>query len=201
MRGAENIREAAILRPDYMGFIYYRKSPRYVGDNFKPVWGPEMEGVRKTAVFVNEPLESVQEIVNCLQFEAVQLHGEESPAYCGELKQAGMEVLKAFGIAPGFDFRQLEAYEQVADFFLFDAKTSAYGGSGKSFAWEQLMEYTGSKPFFLSGGLDTDNVKLAVDAAAELPLYALDLNSRFESAPGVKNIQKLTEAIRLIKQP
>lgn len=200
MREPENIRDAAALRPDYMGFIYYRKSPRYVGEDFAPVWAPELKGIRKTAVLVNEPLDSALEIINRLGFEAVQLHGSESPAYCREVKKSGVELLKVFGVFAGFDFRQLEAFEPFADYFLFDAKTDAYGGSGKRFSWEQLRNYQSETPFFLSGGLDPDNLEEAMKAMAGLPLYALDLNSRIESAPGVKNIEKAAEAIRLIKQ-
>lgn len=200
MREAENMAEVAALRPDYMGFIYYRKSPRYVGDQFNPEWATEMKGIRKTAVFVNEPLESALGIIERLGFDAVQLHGDETPGYCRQVKQAGLEVIKAFGIGPGFDFSQLDAYGDAVDFFLFDAKTQSYGGSGKRFSWEQLGGYTGGKAFFLSGGLDPENLREAIASAANLPLYALDLNSRIELAPALKDTEKAAQAIRLIKQ-
>ncbi|HYH57544.1 MAG TPA: phosphoribosylanthranilate isomerase [Anseongella sp.] len=198
MRDPANIGAAAALGPDYMGFIFYGKSPRYVGAGFSPDWS-RLGGVVKTAVFVDEPLDSALEIIGRLGFEAAQLHGSESPEYCRQVQQAGVAIIKAFGIAEGFDFGLLEAYAPVCDYFMFDAKTSAFGGSGQTFPWDLLRRYSGSKPFFLSGGLDLGNLSAAMDAAAGLPLYALDLNSRFELAPGLKDTGKVKEAIRLIK--
>lgn len=207
MRDAANIADVASLQPDYMGFIYYRKSPRYVGEDFRPEWdrpgsagGRPLQGVRKVAVFVDEPLDSALDIIGRLQFDAAQLHGHETPDYCRRIKETGAEVVKSFGVGEDFDFRQLEDYEPFADHFLFDAKTSAYGGSGKRFGWEQLRGYEGTKPFFLSGGLDLDNLEQALGLAGRLPLHALDLNSCFESAAAFKNIEKVSEAIRLIRQ-
>lgn len=226
MREPGNIREIAVLRPDYMGFIFYRKSPRYAGTEFFGNEGFQqsagavsfqtaaragtntapagmnaaLAGIKKTAVFVDEPLDPAREMINRAGFDAVQLHGNETPAYCRQVKETGAEVIKAFGVGEDFDFSILEAYAPFCDYFMFDAKTSAFGGSGKTFGWELLRRYTGSKPFFLSGGLDLDNLSAALTAVDGLPLYALDLNSRFETAPGLKDTEKVKKAIRLIKQ-
>src|SRR3546814_503896 len=159
MRDAENIADIAALRPDYMGFVFYHKSPRYVGKDFSPVWTPEMAGITKTAVLVNEPLDSALELLEQGGFDAAQLHGEESPEYCRQIREKGKKVVKSFGIDADFDFNQLKAYEQEVDCFLFDAKTSIYGGSGKTFGWEQLQRYPLSVPFFLSGGLEPGDRK------------------------------------------
>lgn len=200
MREEANLREIARLAPDYLGFIYYRKSPRYVGADFNPEWGPEMDSIRKVAVFVDEPLESALDIMARAGYDAAQLHGNESPAYCRDIKAAGIQVIKAFGVDRDFDFSRLEAYEPVVDYFLFDAKTRDYGGSGKTFGWDLLQGYRGSRPFFLSGGLEPGNLKQALQATSGLPLYGLDLNSRIEQAPGLKDAEKASEAISMIKQ-
>lgn len=199
MRDPENVKEVAALAPDYMGFIYYAKSPRYVGPEFRLRRQPETQAIRNVAVFVNEPPESALEIAVRDGYDAVQLHGAESPAYCKEFQSAGFEVIKAFGIDADFDFAQLEPYAGSVNFFLFDAKTRAYGGSGKPFEWEKLGEYTGTTPFFLSGGLEPANLEEALAVTAGLPLYALDLNSRVETAPGIKDLEKTAAAISLIK--
>lgn len=200
MREAGNISRIAELRPDYMGFIFYPKSPRYVGAGFHPVWGPEMAGIRKVAVFVDEPLDSAMQILNEGRFEAAQLHGSESPEYCGQIREKGWEVIKSFGIGEDFDFGVLTPYVPYVDRFLFDAKTSAYGGSGKTFGWEKLTDYPFQVPFFLSGGLDMENLEPALRLTGGLPLDTLDLNSRFEMTPAVKNIDLVAEAISLIRQ-
>lgn len=200
MRDPANIAEIAALAPDYMGFIFYPKSSRYVGQDFAPAWGPETEAIRKVAVFVNESLDSALEITDRLGFDMVQLHGNETPAYCREMKQAGLEVIKAFGIGPEYDFSQLEPFGEWTDFYLLDARTPIYGGSGERFDWKQLEQYREEKPFFFSGGLEPANLKEAVAAAAGTSLHALDLNSRIELAPALKNAEMAATAIQLVKQ-
>lgn len=199
MRDPANIAAIAALAPDYMGFIFYPGSKRYVGKDFAPAWGPEIEGIRKVAVFVNEPLDSALEITDRLGFDMVQLHGNETPAYCREMKRAGLEVIKAFGIGPGYDFSQLGPFREWVDFYLLDAQTPIYGGSGERFDWKQLEGYREEKPFFLSGGLEPANLSEAA-AAAGTSLHALDLNSRIELAPALKNTEMAATAIQLVKQ-
>jgi len=191
MKLPENIAEVIALEPDYLGFIFFTRSKRFVGE-----LDPEMiknipETIRTTGVFVDERMETVKERVATYQLKAVQLHGNESPAYCKELKKV-TEVIKAFGIDSSFDFDRLDDYFDSVDYYLFDTQTAEHGGSGKNFNWRLLEKYQLIKPFFISGGIGLDNV-------AELPrinderLYGVDVNSRFETAPGVKDIGQLTD--------
>jgi len=191
MKLPENIAEVIALEPDYLGFIFFTGSKRFVGE-----LDPEMiknipETIRTTGVFVDERMETVKERVATYQLKAVQLHGNESPAYCKELQKV-TEVIKAFGIDSSFDFDRLDDYFDSVDYYLFDTQTAEHGGSGKSFNWRLLEKYQLIKPFFISGGIGLDNV-------AELPrinderLYGVDVNSRFETAPGIKDIGQLTD--------
>ena len=189
----DNIEEVADLGPDYAGFIFYEKSPRYVGIDFKmPVLD---KTIKKVGVFVNASTGEVKRRIDNYQLDLVQLHGTESPEYCRELKGAGAGIIKAFPMDERFDFRLLEDYERAADYFLFDTKTEAFGGSGKTFDWEILKKYTLEKSYFLSGGIGLDNVgEIAqIDMSK---VHALDVNSRFELRPGLKD----TQAIQLLKQ-
>src|SRR5690606_27368469 len=134
--------------------------------------------------------------VKTYQFNAIQLHGNESAAFCKDIKDlTGLELIKAFGIDSEFDFNQLEPYLNVVDYFLFDTKTSVYGGSGRVFNWDVLKKYPYDKPYFLSGGINPDNFEDAYTFEDER-LYAVDLNSRFESSPGIKNIILLKQALK-----
>src|SRR5690606_8293880 len=173
-----NINEIVSINPQYIGFIFYPSSARFVG-NLDSEYIKDIKNVKKTAVFVNSSLDYIEEIVNKYQFEAVQLHGNESPELCREVKKIGVEVIKSFGIDDNFDFSSLESYLPVVDYFLFDTKTSKHGGSGKTFNWEVLKRYPYSKPYFLSGGIGSENFMDAYKFEDER-LYALDLNSRFE---------------------
>lgn len=184
MRRPENIREVAALRPDYMGFIFYEKSPRYVGVDFQV---PEHDrSVKRVAVFVDEKEESMRKRGSSLGAHAVQLHGSETPAVCGNLRAAGFEVIKAFSVDDGFNFDSLLPYENLVDYFLFDTKGKHPGGNAKSFDWKLLQNYHQRVPFFLSGGLNKDNVQNLAELAG-MNLHALDVNSGVESSPGIKN--------------
>jgi phosphoribosylanthranilate isomerase len=152
---------------------------------------------KKVGVFVDEELLKIQEIIDQYQLQAVQLHGNESPEMCATLKNQ-VEVFKAFGVDEAFNFDQLKPYENVVDYFLFDTKTSSHGGSGKTFDWQILQNYQLKTPFFISGGLSNENLEEVLKL--KHPAFAgVDLNSRFETAPGLKNIEKLSEAFGLIK--
>ena len=130
----DNIEEVVALGPDYAGFIFYNKSPRYVGGAFKM---PDLDkGIKRVGVFVNESLKEVQLLVGKYDLSFVQLHGNETYDYCGKLKQSGIRIIKAFQIDETFDFGLLHDYESTTDYFLFDTKTSSYGGSGKTFNWD-----------------------------------------------------------------
>ena len=196
MKFAANIAAVAGLKPDYLGFIFYDKSPRYISDVSAELIKYVPSEIKTVGVFVDEDLEIVKKKINLYQLKAVQLHGSEAPEYCAELKTNfnNLEVIKAFGLDEDFDFSILDPYENEVDFFLFDTKTKAHGGSGKTFDWEILNNYTLDEPYFLSGGIDLEHVD-AVLGINDERLYALDINSRFEIEPGVKDVEKIKELV------
>jgi len=192
MKFAANIAAVASLQPDYLGFIFYEKSPRFISDVSAELIKYIPSEIKTVGVFVNEDLETVKKKVNLYQLKAVQLHGSESPEYCRELKStfSSLEIFKAFGVDEDFDFTQLNGYVDMVDYFLFDTKTKAHGGSGKTFDWKILEDYKYNKPYFLSGGIDLEHVE-AISTIKDERLYALDINSRFETEPGVKDVEKI----------
>jgi phosphoribosylanthranilate isomerase len=194
MRELENIIQLKELNPDYLGFIFHPKSPRYVETIDKSLLSL-LQPIKKTAVFVDATLNEVTSILKKYYFEAIQLHGNESPDYCNEIKKEGLEVIKAFGIHEDFDWKLLEPYLDVVDYFLFDTYTESHGGSGKTFNWEVLKNYPFEKPYFLSGGIGPENIESALTIQDER-LYGLDLNSKFEDSPGLKNIELLKTVLR-----
>ena len=206
MRDPQNILNLAELKPDYMGLIFYPKSKRFVADPDKDILASLSGSISLTGVFVDEQEGDVVQKVLSYGLSAVQLHGAESPEYCRSLRtklidslpNKHIELIKAFGIDQGFDFSSLEPYYELVDYFLFDTKTSEHGGSGIAFDWAVLDQYNGEKQFFLSGGLSPENIKGLFNLATK-KIYALDLNSRFETEPGVKNIESLRSAFKLIR--
>lgn len=199
MRDAENIIELAALKPDYIGFIFYPPSKRYASQLDINILN-QLTAIKKTGVFVDTEYTEIQKKVATYSLDAVQLHGNESPQLCLQLKQSGLEVIKAFGIDNTFDFSLLNDYNSCVDFFLFDTKTDLHGGSGRTFDWQILTKYTLEKPYFLSGGLGADSIN-AIKQLLDSRLYALDLNSRFELQPGLKDIEKLTSVFNEIRIP
>lgn len=195
LKYADNIARVAALGADYMGFICYDQSPRYMAD-LPPHVTAIPDGVVTTGVFVNEDADKVFEMIGQYGFKAIQLHGTETPAYCLQFN-GKVTVIKAFGIDEGFNFEQLETYKDVVDFFLFDTRTLAHGGSGKTFDWEILDGYKLDIPFFLSGGLSPDNIGEAVKINHPA-FYGVDLNSKFEIEPGLKDMEKLKQAFAIL---
>ena len=190
MRAPENIKALSALTPDYMGFIFWAPSGRYVSDP-TPLLD---KNIKKTGVFVDASVDYIQSIINTHQLQAVQLHGEEMPNYCQLIQGFGVEVIKAFSIKDTFDFSVLEPYESSCDFFLFDTKGALPGGNGFTFDWRVLKKYPSQKPFFLSGGIGLENTQEIKDLLnTDLPLHAIDVNSKFELAPALKNIDALTQ--------
>ena len=189
MRETKNIKALASLQPDYMGFIFWETSKRYC----VTIPSDIPKAIKKVGVFVDETTEQIKAKVKLFGLDAVQLHGDESPKQCAAL--LGLcEVIKAFRIGPDFDFKQLTPYQDRCTYFLFDTQGPLPGGNGTAFDWELLMGYSLDTPFFLSGGIGLGHV----DAIAEirkrnLPIYALDINSQFESEPGVKKIEEIKE--------
>ena len=190
MRAPENIKALSALTPDYMGFIFWAPSSRYVETTT-----PELpSAIKKTGVFVDASVDYIQSMVLQHKLQAVQLHGEETPQYCALVQNFGVEVIKAFSVKDSFDFSQLEPYETSCDFFLFDTKGELPGGNGYGFDWSLLTNYPSQKPFFLSGGIGlehTPQIKALLNT--DLPLHAIDVNSKFELAPALKNIDALTQ--------
>jgi len=185
MRDAKNIAEVGALHPDYMGFIFYRPSPRYVGANFSiPQNFPSI--VRKVGVFVNEAPDSILSKMRSLDLDFVQLHGKEPAGLCVVLKQHDVKVIKVFSIDDDFDFKVTKPYESVVDYFLFDTKGKNYGGNAQAFKWEILKRYDQQIPFFLSGGLTSENIA-GVRELKGMNLHALDVNSGVELEPGLKS--------------
>lgn len=197
MKFAANIAAVASLQPDYLGFIFYEQSPRFMSDVSAELIKYIPSEIKTVGVFVNEELDIVKKKINLYQLKAVQLHGQESAGYCQALKSGlnPIEVIKAFGVDEDFDFSILDVYSDVVDYFLFDTKTKAHGGSGKTFDWRILNEYTLDKPYFLSGGIDLEHVA-AIAEINDSRLYALDINSRFEMEPGLKDAEKIKELIK-----
>ena len=184
MREAENIREVEALDIDLIGFIFWPKSSRYVSE--RPAYLPT--NCKRVGVFVDEDIEVVKEIAHDYALDYIQLHGHESTAYCAQLK--GLKLIKAFNIATAEDFGQTKSYEKLVDYFLFDAKGKSVGGNGTKFEWSVLDDYHGPTPFILSGGIGPDDAT-SVRRFHHPQLAGIDLNSRFELAPSLKNVTAL----------
>ena len=198
MKHAANIAEVANLRPDYLGFIFYPKSPRFISEVAAELIKYVPAEIKTVGVFVNEEIDEVKTKIAKHQLKAVQLHGAESAAYCVELKSTGIEVIKAFGIHPEFDFKQLEPYAAVVDYFLFDTQTPAHGGSGKVFDWKLLDDYQLDQPYFLSGGIGSEHAQ-QIKTIQDPRLYAIDVNSKFELEPGLKDVEQLKAFFEKVK--
>lgn len=194
-----NLQEVAAAGPDFIGLIYYPASPRYVCEETEnDLLENFPQGIKKVGVFFNENITEVLKVSKRAALDLIQLHGNESPAYCYRLSASGSSVIKAFNIDNGFNFETLTGYLPVCDFFLFDTKTDKPGGSGKKFHWEELEEYTLEKPFFLSGGIGREDAEL-VKSIRNGCLYAVDINSRFESVAGIKDAELVRKFIEEIK--
>lgn len=180
---------------DFIGFIFYDKSKRNFEDG--DIEGAIQSDQSKVGVFVNESLEKVEALAKTHQLDYLQLHGDESPLYCRTLKDKGYKLFKAFSVEDELP-SNLEAYEQVVDFFLFDTKGASYGGNGTQFDWGVLNQYELSKPFLLSGGIGIEDV-VALRKIDHPKLYAVDVNSRFEVSPGQKDEQALKKFIEELK--
>jgi phosphoribosylanthranilate isomerase len=191
MRDADNIMAAAELKPDIMGFIFYPKSPRFAGKLLNPdILSLLPQDIAKAGVFVNENFMSISETIKKYSLEIVQLHGAESPDLCFRLKQTGIRVIKAFSLNENSGFIPFSQYIDCTDYFLFDSFTYNYGGSGQKFDWKKVVEYDLCHPFFLSGGIGPDDANIISEINSP-SFYGVDLNSRFEIEPGLKNIEKL----------
>ena len=198
MKIPENILAVAALQPDFMGFIFYPKSPRFAEPLDIATLNALPQSIKKIGVFVNENMENILTFVYKYKLDGVQLHGTELVGMCKEFRESGLIVIKAFPIAEAYNFKVTKPYEGACDYFLFDTKTDAYGGSGLKFNWKMLDEYKGQTPFLLSGGIAADDAEAILKI--EHPKFAgIVLNSRFELKPGLKNIDLLKTFILELK--
>ena len=190
MRDADNIREVEALGIDLMGFIFWQKSSRYVSEH--PAYLPT--ACKRVGVFVDEGIETVRRIADEYALEYIQLHGHESPKYLRAMHVGGgiQSVIKAFNIATTDDLKQTKPYEGLVDYFLFDTKGMSVGGNGQKFDWSVLSAYEYDTPFLLSGGIGPDDAE-CVKAFHHPKCIGIDLNSRFEIAFGLKDINKLKQ--------
>lgn len=199
MRDSENIEQLLALQPDYMGFIFYGKSPRDAEDVLdQDLLRNFPKETKKVGVFVNADLDEVKQKVKTYNLDYVQLHGDESAEYVAELFAVGIKIIKVFSIGAAFDFDELNTYNPFVDFFLFDTKGKSRGGNGEVFNWEILKGYNQKVPFFLSGGIDLENID-SLREFGNMNIHAIDVNSRFELTPGlkdIKRIKKLTSSLR-----
>lgn len=194
MKDLKNIQSISSLNIDYMGFIFYENSTRYT-DKVPNVDLPD--SIKKVGVFVNSTGAYIEEkIVQGIHI--IQLHGNESPSFCKSIKKYNLPIIKAFGISDAFQWNSLEPYLNYVDYFLFDTKSPNYGGTGLTFNWSILNNYKYDKPYFLSGGLSLENIKSSLEIK-DSRLAALDLNSKFEIYPGLKDSKQLEKALKILK--
>lgn len=204
-----NISEVAALAPDYLGFIFWEPSPRFMDTNIPTL----SETVKKVGVFVNASPQEILDRTTQFQLDYIQLHGQESPAFCKNLNEMlgdGLAdtsnkpgLIKVFAIKDRFNFEELKPYEASCDFFLFDTKGKLPGGNGYAFDWEVLQEYPSEKPFFLSGGIGLSEVpklKAFIKSKAAAKCHAIDVNSRFEIHAGQKSIDQLKLFMKMKKE-
>ena len=198
MREADNIRQIEALGIDWLGFIFWPKSSRFVHE--RPAYLPA--NAKRVGVFVDADIEVVRETAAAYCLDIIQLHGKESPSYIKQLHSLCSDhvavIVKAFNIATPEDLKQTEPYEGITDYFLFDTKAKMVGGNGTQFDWTVLNDYQGNTPFILSGGIGPDDAE-KVKAFHHPMLAGIDLNSRFETVPAHKDVNLLRTFIETIK--
>jgi len=202
LKSQNNIEQLSKLDIDFMGFIFFERSKRFVDDTLKKETIKAIPNhIKKIAVFVNARSEDILWTLKDYDsnFDYIQCHGDESPEFCQDLKKMDFGIIKAFQMDEEFDFSQLKAYESVVDYFLFDSSSKNYGGSGKKFDWTLLDKYQGNTPFFLSGGIKPEDVK-RLQNFNHPQFYAIDINSGFEDAPGLKNIDLIETFSKKLKE-
>ena len=195
MKYQENIVEVLRLKPDFMGFIFYKNSSRYLSSIPEDI---DFGTTNKVGVFVNENLEIVIETYKNNKLDTIQLHGEESVEYCQALKINGIFVIKAFSIDEDFDFNICQPYEKVVNMFLFDAKGKLPGGNGTSYNWSALDNYVGELDFLLSGGINPMDFE-KINNFYHDKCMGIDVNSGFESHPGMKITKDLKDFMEKLK--
>lgn len=193
LNNPENIKEVCSLNPDYIGFIFYDKSERFVKNNisYQDI-SSISSNIKKVGVFVNENIDVVMLLARQYNLDYVQLHGNESSSYCGRLFLKQFSVIKSFAVDSNFDFRSLDEYSPFCSFFLFDTKGDKYGGNGMKFNWKLLESYYLRVPLFLSGGITPSDAELIKKIDSNM-IYAIDINSKFEISPGIKDVDSIQQ--------
>ncbi len=207
MRDAQNIEQIASLCPDFVGFIFYPRSKRYVRqsdlssaclDKLLPKKLPT--SIKRVGVFVESTDAEVEQIASQWELDFVQLHGNESPAFCRKLKEKGIKIIKVFSVGKeGISLSHMRQYKDFVDYFLFDTQTPDYGGSGHKFDWNTLKTYDLEVPFLLSGGISLEDVEKLKEHIHH-NCVGFDINSKFEIAPAQKNAALIEEFITLMRQ-
>jgi len=201
MREADNIRAVEALGVDMIGFIFWPHSSRYVSQ--PPSYLPKQ--AKRVGVFVNEDPERIRQVADQYQLHFVQLHGDETPDQCQTLRsllKEGTRLIKMIQIESAQGLDRTQQYEGKVDYFLFETKCQGYGGSGKQFDWDILQAYKGNTPFLLSGGIgpdDAERLKTLSSQLSAVNCIGIDLNSRFETKPAVKDIQLLRQFIEQLR--
>lgn len=189
MRDRTNILEVLSLQPDFMGFIFYSGTPRFVGNDFV-IPEATFGRTKRVGVFVNQSTESILKTASSFQLDYVQLHGNESVSECAALKDNGMGVIKVFSVDDNMDFNVTNQYAKIADYFLFDTKGKHFGGNAVRFDWRILSRYDQKVPFLLSGGITPEHVE-EIKMLSDLNLLGIDVNSGVEISPAFKDVNKI----------
>jgi phosphoribosylanthranilate isomerase len=195
MRDGENISAVGELAPDFMGFIFVESSPRYVGNTVPAQTGALPSSISRVGVFRDAPLDEVCGLIERNNLGGAQLHGDEDDSYLRELRRraSSLLIVKAIKVSTEGDITAISKRTQSPDLYLLD---SGSGGTGIPFDWSWLRSYSSAVPFLLAGGLSLSNIDQAVQAAHEIPsLVGFDINSQFETAPGIKNIEHIKEVL------
>ena len=196
MKFENNISEINNLNPDFMGFIFWPNSKRFFNEKTIDI----SNTIKKVGVFVNQDYDLIINKIHQFNLDFVQLHGNESSEFCDKIK-VHCKVIKVFNIGKEFDFKKLNLFEKVCDYFLFDTKGDSYGGNGIKFDWKILKKYNSKKPFLLSGGIDIIDFPDVLNIEKlKIPLLGIDINSKFETKPGLKDYKKVNELINKMKK-
>ena len=200
LRDPENVEQVCGLQPDFVGYIFFGGSRRYVGEDPDPsIFRMAQKGTGKVGVFVNETSSAVKRIFESCHLDLVQLHGDESPAYCSSLVEAGIPVIKAIDPCSIYNNENIADYVQLVRYLLFDTPGEGHGGTGRKFNWDLLDEFSIPVPFLLSGGIGPlDGAGIA--GIGHDWLFGIDVNSRFEISPGIKDVELLKSFIREIRK-
>lgn len=226
MRDADNVQQVAELGVDMMGFIFYPKSPRCFpeedDENFFVLPRTDVDRhVKRVGVFVDDEFSNIETQILRLGLDAVQFHGNETPEYCKEFHKMNedfvfnylkpwfeehglpfqtkpLHLIKAISVATAEDIQKYKEYVGAVDLFLFDTKCKTYGGSGEQFDWSVLEQYDGDTPFLLSGGIGPGNAE-RIKEFHHPKCIGIDLNSKFEIEPGLKDVEKLRTFLDAIR--